>query len=216
MNRTSLGVTSDSSIEDTPHNIKTPPTETIEERAVVQVPDTPATKPTRTLDKTRSRVERFNKRMNAHRRSISRMLRLVFKEKSQKKATFNPHINHAFSAQFERSVSFDRSISESSKTSSNSMGRISLKLHYNDGTTSDLNERTFKSLNDIADIISLSSDEENLEDFDEDVLDVPDLYSYYNPYKQVASSTGYNFVLYDIPEEDCDDDDESFVEILKI
>ena len=185
---------------------------------------TPTIKLTETLIKTRSRIDRFNKRMNGHKRTISRMLRLIFKEKPPKKATFNPHINHAFSTQFERSISFDRTSSESSKTSTNSIGRISLKLHYNDGTSSDLNERTFKSLNDIADIISLSSDDDNDdhnvddEEFsDEDnMFDVPDLYSYYNPYKQVASSTGYNFVLYDIPEEDCDDDDDNFVEILKI
>lgn len=72
------------------------------------------------------------------------------------------------------------------------------------------------NLQEIADIVSLSSDDEEYSA--DNICIVEDLYAYYNPYKQGASSTGYasNFVLYDIPEEDLDDESDNFVEILKI
>ncbi len=71
-----------------------------------------------------------------------------------------------------------------------------------------------------ADIVSLSSDDDEMEFNEDSICILQDLYEYYNPYKPGASSTGYasNFVLYDIPEEGDFDDESSgnFVEILKI
>ncbi len=101
-------------------------------------------------------------------------------------------------------------------------------LHFTDESGANLESNGFSATNDCAnvylqtaDIVSLSSDEDEMEISEDSICILQDLYAYYyNPYKQGASSTGYasNFVLYDIPEEgDLDDDSsENFVEILKI
>lgn len=181
------------------------------------------------------KVERMTSRAAVRaRESIVKVLYILFAEDSA----------DGESVAARKELEIIHNLSGSAGTFNRSQSSLSANLQFNDESSGEFVDKSFRNLHEISDCVSLSShgsarpsqeyrqdtgddyeEEDDEAEYTEDNISiVQDLYNYYNTYRTYNSSVCNHFVLYDIPEEDCswnteaasEQSDDNFVEILKI